>query len=539
MTTRNRLTDRFIQSYLSALNTPRSLAILIMYRENEHDQLLAFDINPNNYLDPDRFRLDYLATKFLSKADFLSTKVDKASVALQKFLETEKVCGDINRDDFKTAYLKHKRFEWVHSATIRKIERILGDFTGEEIFDCANWGPGVTLNKNVKRDTSATNKFRCEGGITRDLHDFISELHALAYPSWKVKEITFHPGNKIVTVPKNSKTDRTIAIEPGLNLWYQKAFGTMIRRRLLRFGVDLNSQKRNQELAKFSSLTGKLATVDFSSASDSLSVSLIRNLLPPRWFTMLDLLRSKFGSVKGSTFKYEKFSSMGNGFTFELESLIFYAIACSVVSYYGLEINDVSVYGDDVIIPVEAFNLYSEICKIYGLSVNSDKSYSLGWFRESCGSHFFRGRDCKPYYLRKVVVGQSDIYLAANSVRRLAHDSIFEYCDKRFEQCWLLLRNSVSNPCLIAEGFGDGGFISNFDEATPTRARHGIEGYHFKALVAVPLGYISDDNALLLARLKGRSVDRSLGNKTFIRNRVRISRKRLLTRRWTNLGPWI
>jgi len=535
----NETTFRLIESYLEALDTPRSLAVWLMFKFNEHDALLQLEINPDNYLDPDVFRRDYRATKFLSKADFLSTSVDKRAAALESFLGAELSCRKVNLDRFKTAWRKLPQFDWLHNAAYRKIESILRCFSGDEVCDSANWGPGVTLNKQIKFDTSSTNKFRFESGITRDLHDLMGPLHELAYPLWKVN-FTFHVGNKIVTVPKNSKTDRTIAVEPGINLWYQKAVGTMIRKRIRKVGVDLNSQLRNQQLAQSSSLSGSLATVDFSNASDSISRATVEALLPPRWHLFMDLLRSHFGSIEGSTLRYEKFSSMGNGFTFELESLIFFAVASSVCEYLRLPQNDVSVYGDDVILPVGAFNLFREMCDIYGFTINERKSFKSGSFRESCGSHYFAGIDCKPYFLRKQIIEEHDIYLAANSIRRGSYDPISRSCDKRFFECWQFLRSLVVRPCLISEGYGDGGFIVNFDEIPrpPQKAKHGVEGHHTIALVSIPLRYHSDDLALLLARLKGRSVEIDLGNETNLRNRVKTTRKRILIRRWADLGSW-
>ena len=38
-------------------------------------------------------------------------------------------------------------------------------------------------------------------------------------------------GGKVTTVPKNGKTDRTIAIEPCMNMYIQKGFGAVIRSR--------------------------------------------------------------------------------------------------------------------------------------------------------------------------------------------------------------------------------------------------------------------------------------------------------------------
>jgi hypothetical protein len=530
-------TDRFVESYLAALDCPRSLAVWLMFSHREHDQLAALDIDPENYLDLGHFRDSYLATKFLSKSVFLKTTVDKKKVAFDSFFASERSCRLINTDGFRTAHLKDERFEWIHNDSIRQIDFCLSDFSADEFFDSANWGPGVT--QIIKRDTSSTNKFRLENGITRALHDFIAPFLGEAYPLWDLSKVRYQDGNKIVTVPKNSKTDRTIAIEPGLNLWFQKSIGTMIRRRLLRLGCDLNSQERNQRLSRVGSKTNRLATVDFSSASDSISISTVENLLPLRWFTVMNLVRSRFGSLEGRQFFYEKFSSMGNGFTFELESLIFLSLARSCCKYLRVDEKKVSVYGDDVIIPIEAFDLFVKICKIYGFTVNPQKSYSSGDFRESCGSHFFNGQDCKPYFLKEVVEGELRVYLAANSVSRLASSGMIYGRDGRFLEAHRFLRSKVGNPCLISEGYGDGGFIVDFDEATPPRANHGIEGFRVKLVLAVPIRYISADHALLLARLKGRSVEADQGNLTSLRSRVKYLRKKILIRQWAFLGPWI
>jgi len=192
-----------------------------------------------------------------------------------------------------------------------------------------------------------------------------------------------------------------IAIEPGINLWFQKALGSMIRRRLARFGIDLNDQSRNQSLAYLSSIDGSLATVDFSSASDSISLEVVRELLPPRWFQILDIVRSKVGRKSdGTIVRWNKFSSMGNGFTFELESLIFFAAASAVQEYLHLD-GEISVFGDDVILDVRGYPMFAEYSAFLGFRVNLQKSFSSGGFRESCGSHYFSGVDCKPVFLKE------------------------------------------------------------------------------------------------------------------------------------------
>jgi hypothetical protein len=534
-----------------------------MFSNSEHKQLVEMECNPDHYSDHKAFKDAYLATKFLSKADFLSTNIDLKAEALRKFQEAEIACGRINSRGYHHLTINREIGASLHHAVLRKIDSILGDFSADELVHSSDWGPGVTLLiKGV--DTSPVNKFRCENGTTRSLEDLMGNLYAIAYPLWKLSERKIFAGNKVITVPKNSKTDRTIAVEPGLNLWFQKGVGAMIRKRLRWVGVDLNDQKRNQLLSKVGSETKTLATVDFSSASDTISVSTVRELIPPGWYDVMDVLRSPFGALKGKQLRHEKFSSMGNGFTFELESLIFFGIAHAVCEKLQLSTKDVSVYGDDVIIPVAAYDLFVKVSEFYGFTVNRQKSFSSGEFRESCGAHWYNGQDCTPYYLKEVIEGESRIYHAANSVRRLSMLQGFEACDGRFYTVWRYLRRKVRKPHLISEGYGDGGFVVNLDEACPSRARHGIEGYLTTFLADIPKVYQSDDHAVLLARLwanrteelpeelvtfkhqdrlaarrllKGETME--YGNKTPLRRLVKQKVKRLFVRRWVNLGPWI
>lgn len=578
-------TTEAIYDYLSSLDTPRSLTVWLLFSKNEHDQLVALECDATNYQDGYSFRLDYEATSFLSKSTFLRTSFKKDEVAIAKFLQYEELCKSTN-DRFRNPALDpkyHGSNVWLLNATKRIISRILGDYSGDELVENANWGPGVsTLIKG--EDVSAFNKFHKECGITRDLYDLVRTWFPTAYPLWhthraRVTEASwyeFQVGNEVITVPKNSKTDRVIAVEPGLNLWFQKSIGTMIRRRLLRVGIDLNSQYKNQHLAYIGSKERRLATVDFSSASDSIALELVRELLPPRWFQLMDVCRSKLGSIKGTSFRWQKFSSMGNAFTFELESLIFFAASLAVLEFQGVPANmeELSVFGDDVIIPSDSFDLYSSYCDFLGFKVNKTKSFSSGCFRESCGSHFFDGVSCKPIFLKERLSHVESLYKLANAVRSLAHrHNNYRGCDSRFMDCWHNLLRRVPEPLRFRTPFtaGDVGFSSNFDESTPSRARYGIEGYFYRALSNTAITRSTEHPDLILARLwqlesikraeNQHSRVRSAGNyasyairedsrrfraggdlsheNTYdLRGRTRRVLTNPLVAQWYDLGPW-
>jgi hypothetical protein len=356
----------------------------------------------------------------------------------------------------------------------------------------------------------------------------------------------------VVTVPKNSKTDRVIAIEPGINLWFQKGIGRMIRRRLLRSGIDLNTQENNQLAAYFSSKDGMSATVDFSSASDSISLELVRALLPPRWFRVLDSCRSQFGMVGNSPIRWEKFSSMGNGFTFELESLIFFCAACAVQEYLGLGVSNVTVFGDDVIIHKDAFHLFSEFSEFLGFKVNAQKSFFSGAFRESCGAHYYSGVDCKPLFIKERSKNVKAIYKLANGVRLLAHRrNCFYGCDRKLLGTWRHLYQRTPKPLRLKGPLilGDCCFSVNWDEAMPVRIDPAesrtlpakpsglLEGWTVPVLLDVGLTDSLDSPAVLMARLTSQS-ESEMNNSYTLRGRTKYSVKRVLVQQWYNFGGW-
>jgi hypothetical protein len=259
-------------------------------------------------------------------------------------------------------------------------------------------------------------------------------------------------GAMLATVPKNSKSDRTILVEPSGNIFLQKGVGAFIRTRLLRVGIDLRKQSVNQIAASNCKLDNTM-TIDLSAASDSISVCLVQDLLPTNMFNYMDSLRShqyvtaeaidlynrklktpgcKYDrfSVGDEAFKVlEKFSSMGNGFTFELESLIFWALTKSTIMMLNrvrtewnlpLLSTSVKVYGDDIICDRDCYDSLIRCFDYCGFSINKEKSFSSGHFYESCGRHYFKGIDVTPLYLTRVISSDHDLMHAFNAIMRFS-----------------------------------------------------------------------------------------------------------------------
>jgi len=358
----------------------------------------------------------------------------------------------------------------------------------------------------------------------------------------RLQATTVQIGNKVVTVPKNAKTDRTIAIEPGLNTWIQLGIGRQIRNRLRSAGFNLDSDLKNQRQAYLGSIGHEVATVDFKAASDTIAIETVRLLLPPRWFLVLDAARSHYYTLDGVTHRAEKFSTMGNGFTFELESLIFVSLALALCEFHGCDDSCVSVFGDDLILPSECVSDLTSVCSYLGFTINSEKSFISGPFRESCGTYYFAGSDVKPMFLKQRPDRLCDVIRLCNAVRELSHRRGFNlFCDASFKALWSLCVSLVPKDLRLfgPRSAGDAVISSNIEDCTSVKLlKDGHEGFSFLGRPTVAIESESDSRGLLLARLHRPSRDMAYHNHVAIRARTRTVEKRMRTHLWYNYGSW-
>lgn len=221
--------------------------------------------------------------------------------------------------------------------------------------------------------------------------------HLYRYHGFDDFKVRVHDWNRIETVPKNWKTDRTIACEPEGNLPFQLAFDSYAKAKLRNRGIDLSDQTKNQRLAFEASESGGYATIDLKAASDTVAYNTVAALFPESWFQYLCAVRSPVGRLPDGrgTVRYAKFSSMGNGTTFCIETLIFAAACYAVGSVYS------SVYGDDIVIETDYAQDLLRVLRFLGFTVNQDKTHVSGPFRESCGVNCFDGVDITPFYIRE------------------------------------------------------------------------------------------------------------------------------------------
>lgn len=242
-------------------------------------------------------------------------------------------------------------------------------------------------------------------------------------------EPTLVTGSRTSFVPKTSKTSRMIAVEPTLNVYYQLGLGEIISKRLSRFfGIHLDSQPdENRYLAYLGSQIDTawgdgFATIDLSSASDCISLKMCSHIIPSDWLSAMLALRSSSTTVllgkERFTVNLAMMSTMGNGFTFPLQTALF---ACAAAACVAMDDNIrrtptswssgkpgglFSVFGDDIIIHSRAAPRLLRFLKQLGFIPNPEKCFDSGMFRESCGRDYYNGHNVRPVFLKKLSTEQ-------------------------------------------------------------------------------------------------------------------------------------
>lgn len=373
------------------------------------------------------------------RARFLREDLQARAVA--DFLATNQKVGELQKSNPPSLALDRRIVDNARYFITNILERFTTTFDElaiqqplEMSFLWSNWrfGPGAS---NGIRGSHTVEKIHQEMTCTALCEPLVLKLrtsnpYLLAFDGRKgISGTNVISGSRLTTVPKNEETERTIAIEPSGNMCLQLAAGLYLEGALRHIGLDIrNQQQKNIAMAKRGSVTGDIATLDLKAASDMISIDLVRALMPCEWFDLLMKLRSPTITIPGDgkagedgiQVELNMISTMGNGFTFPLMTLILVALIYGFRCTRGgpslyIDWRNTCVFGDDIIIPKHEYAGFVDVLQRAGLIVNLDKSFSEGSFRESCGGDFLNGVDITPFYV-KSLAAETDIYVAINQV---------------------------------------------------------------------------------------------------------------------------
>jgi hypothetical protein len=508
-----------VSQFISTLGGPLTKELTALVQADDYVGLANYQFDYSRQVDTRDLFLARQVHALFQKQEWRDIGLNPRKRAEDKFWEMESRCLEYNRK------IDHGQFEtgvWPAIERARqKIRAILGPVPCLKQLKIS-FGPGATTN--VKgRVASPRAKLNASLACSRDMLPVVGDLLAevplwawhhsglpvggwerlersdkdlLVYPSVEV-----HPG-KLSFVPKDARTMRPIVVEPLLNGFVQRAIGSYLKDRMAyHAALDLTDQTRNQRLARLGSIDGSFATIDLSSASDTVSWSVVRLLLPEDWFDFLASyrtgdIRAPAGVGCGGTVELEKFSSMGNGYTFELESLLFFSLALAVTELEdppaiditipqipggycvsGVHSFYVSVFGDDIICRTEVYPRLAKVLEELGFLVNHEKSFSQGPFRESCGADWFKGESIRPFYGKKPW---------SERVLYTFHNFAVRNCEPELA-AFLFAKTNPSMRLVGPDGYGDGHLVASYNLRTNRSLRRaGWEGGFFDTYVLKP-----------------------------------------------------
>lgn len=354
---------------------------------------------------------------------FAYMKSDTADdVALMKFLESNRLCKDFCIDDStlseRDSIMLGEFHKEVYDFFSGNFDYRILNFR-EIVKGCAV-GPGASVG-------AEGDDFYHKFGLSRLTYTSSAvlssyEVYCANFPLWKEADecrLNHVGGNRAVQgsslsfVPKTNAVSRTICTEPLLNMFFQKGIGYVLEKRLKgRYAIDLSVQPQfNSELARLGSVSGRFATIDLSSASDSIALGMCKRFIPGDAMHFLEVFRSPSTSLPGgSVIPLHMVSSMGNAFTFPLQTMLFTAMVHAVYRTYDISpvynrgglAGNFAVFGDDIIVLTEMYEPLSRLLSLLGFRLNPSKCFVVGPFRESCGKDFWSGANIRGVYCRRL-----------------------------------------------------------------------------------------------------------------------------------------
>jgi len=272
---------------------------------------------------------------------------------------------------------------------------------------------------------------------------------------------------QVLLVPKDSRGPRLISCEPVDFQWIQQGLSRAMVQRvenhlLTKHSVFFTDQVPNRVAALYGSQSGKYSTLDLKEASDRVHLDLVRLLFPSPLREALEAARSTSTRLPdGRIITLQKYAPMGSALCFPVMALTIWSILtaalcepnplfrcayrlnlCGSFPASAPDIDQIHVYGDDVIVPTAFAESAMTILELFGLKINRSKSCTKGLFKESCGLDAFKGVEVTPVRLRTVwdESPRPDVYTSwisyANSYWDRRYYNSYEYIVARLRSIY-------------------------------------------------------------------------------------------------------
>lgn len=485
--------QKVVYRLLEDINTPRSLAVAICIRSGSLRQAVSFHCDPEHYIDPEDYARDVMATDFLRKCNIpgVSEPDLLESECLERLMGTERACFQTNK---RLSRFLDGLLDQPGDARILKffqdVKEIIRYIVGpipHDLTSCG-FGPGATLTNSSRLSTIPDKIESVPCGTDRALYLFDTLFPESAWDRYGGSTLRVRErvrGNRFFTVKKTALTYRGAALSPNVNGFLQRGVGVYLRSRLKRANIhisgqplagnlfsvnDYTSSDVHRRLAREASKSDAYSTIDLTDASNTIARKLIELTWPTQWVDLLCDLREPFMTLPdGKTWWLQMFSAMGNGFTFELETITFYAIAKAAGATF------VSVFGDDIIVDRDSANDVLAALKFCGFTPNKRKTFTSGPFRESCGGDFYDGVPVRAHYVKEIPSAAEHWISLANGLRRFAGDPSTSHRWTYVRRAWWGALDALPRHLRGLRGPSDlGDLVLHDNSALPGKVRNGI-----------------------------------------------------------------
>lgn len=361
-----------------------------------------------------------------------------------------------------------------------------GYYDRDRIYEKMNVGPGssVGVDGTSYYEKVALGRPTCTSKVLYEYYSygaspFSLESEVEGTREYIYGEVNVVQGSNMSFAPKKREIARVICTEPSVNMLLQKGLGACLETVLLdKFGIDLSTQPvLNRHLAWLGSWSGLYGTIDLRSASDLISMGFLRRFSGTALLRMVERFRSQRCRLPdGSYATLHMVSTMGNGFTFPLQTLIFATVVKAAYEFVGLPLKratpyspgNFGVFGDDIVVEASAYTAVSRLLTLLGHEINCDKSFNEGAFRESCGGDFLTGVNVRGVYLKSPLDTPQSVYKLHNRLQKWSLTNFVQ-----LDLTLHLLRSSAPNVWVPPYENDDAGFQTVYKDVVDY-ARNGM-----------------------------------------------------------------
>jgi len=218
---------------------------------------------------------------------------------------------------------------------------------------------------------------------------------------------------KVLLVDKDYRGPRLISCEPACLQYLQQGIKDYVYKAveshpLTSGSVNFTDQKPSQRGALRASIDRSLSTLDLKDASDRVSLALVMRLFDGTSI-LNDMILTRSRQTKlpdGRVVVLNKFAPMGSALCFPTMAISIFVLIAAYMVGRGYSLQrikaDVTIFGDDVVVPTELAYEIVRVLERYGLKVNTDKCFIDSHFAEACGGDYFLGNQVTPIRIKRL-----------------------------------------------------------------------------------------------------------------------------------------